>query len=142
MPIPKSVVRINKNGVEYVSNCDRVQYTLHELIRAALRDSCKLITKRTREKIKKKTGKGARNIQYWVRSRQKVPNAQVGIKPRGFYVGFQELGTQKQRKIGALSESTKENINEIMKITGKYISAIENENIALGLIREGEYEGE
>lgn len=142
MAVPKSVVKIKKDGVEYVSNCDRVQYTIHELIRAALRDAGKLICKRTRQKIKKRTGRGAKNVQYWVRSKQKVPDLQVGLKPGGFYLGFQELGTSKQRKIGALSESTKENIAEIQRITGQYLSAVEDENVANGLIDEGEMQGE
>lgn len=142
MPVPKSVVKIKKDGVEYISNCDRVQYTLHELIRAALRDVGKLICRRTREKIKKRTGKGAKNIQYWVRSKQKVPDLQVGLKPGGFYLGFQELGTRKHRKIGALSDATKEQIDEIQRITGEYLSAVEDENRAMGLISEEEYEGE
>lgn len=142
MAVPKSVVKIKKDGVEYVSNCDRVQYTMHELCRAALRDACKLITRRARQKIRKKTGKSARNIQYWVRSKQKVPDAQVGIKPGGWYLGFQELGTKKQRKIGGLSEATRENISEIQRIQAQYLSALEDEQQALSLISEEEYEGE
>ena len=140
--IPKSVVKIKRDGIEYVSSVDRVQYTLHELIRAALRDCGKLICNRTRQLIKKRTGRGARNIQYWVKSKQKTPNLQVGLKPGGFYLGFQELGTGNQPKIGALSEATKNNIDEIRRITGQYLSAIEDENRALELIEEGDLEGE
>lgn len=142
MSVPKSVVKIKKDGVEYISNVDRVQYTMHELCRAALRDIAKLITKRTRQKIKRRTGRGARNVQYWVRTRQKVPNLQVGLKSKGFYLGFQELGTEKQDKVGALHGATKESIDDIRVITGKYLSAIEDENRALGLIEEEEYQGE
>lgn len=142
MGVPSSVVKIKKEGVEYVSSCDRVQYTIHELCRAALRDIGKLICRRTRQKIKKRTGRGAKNIQYWVRSKQKTPDLQVGLKPFGFYLGFQELGSNKQPKIGALSETTKEQIDEIQRITGEYLSAVEDENMAQSLIDEGEYEGE
>ena len=38
MPLPKSV-KFSRNGVEFLSNCDRIQYTLKELTRAALRDT-------------------------------------------------------------------------------------------------------
>lgn len=142
MGLPSSVVKIKKDGVEYISSVDRVQYTLHELCRAALRDVGKLICNRTRKKIRRRTGRGARNIQYWVRSKQRRPDLQVGLKPMGFYLGFQELGTGKHKKIGALSESTKENISEIQRITGQYLSAVDDENRALGLINEEDYEGE
>ena len=40
MPLPKSV-KFSKNGVEFLSNCDRIKYTLKELTRAALRDTGK-----------------------------------------------------------------------------------------------------
>ena len=46
MPMPKSVVKIKKDGIEFTSNVDRVQYTIEELTRAALRDAAKLIRKR------------------------------------------------------------------------------------------------
>ena len=36
MSLPKTV-KITKNGVEIISNVDRIQYTLKELERAALR---------------------------------------------------------------------------------------------------------
>lgn len=142
MALPKSVVKIKRDGVEYISSVDRAQYTIHELCRAALRDVGKFIANRTRQKIKRRTGKGARNIQYWVRAKQRVPDLQVGLKPSGFYLGFQELGTGRQRKVGALSEATKENINTIQEITGKYLSAIEDENRARQLINEEEMQGE
>lgn len=49
MSLPKSV-KFTKNGIEYLSNCDRIQYTLKELERAALRDTGKYICKMTRKK--------------------------------------------------------------------------------------------
>ena len=36
MPLPKSVTKIKKDGIEFVSNVDRAQYTIQELSRAAL----------------------------------------------------------------------------------------------------------
>lgn len=139
MSIPKSVVKIKKDGVEFVSNVDRVNYTIRELTRAALRDVGKLVCKRTRQKIKRRTGRLSKNIQYWVR--KKEGDLLVGFKPGGFYGGFQELGTEKQPKVGALSNAVKENINTIRDIEGKYLSAIEDEQKALRLIEEEEYTG-
>ena len=117
-------------------------WTLNELIRAALRDVGKFVCKNTRKAIRKRTGRLAKNTQYWVRTKQKTPNLQVGFKPGGFYGGFQETGTSKIPKIGALSNSVNDNIDEIMKIQGAYLSAIEDEKQAEELIDEGEYQGE
>lgn len=139
MSLPKSVVKIKKDGVEFTSNVDRVSYTIRELTRAALRDVGKLVCKRTRQQIKRRTGRLSRNIQYWVR--KKEGDLLVGFKPGGFYGGFQELGTEKQPKVGALSNAVKENINTIRDIEGKYLSAIEDEQKALRLIEEEEYTG-
>lgn len=138
MALPRSV-KIKKNGVEYLNNVDAVQFTLHELIRMALRDCGKLICKRTKQKIRKRTGRGAKNIQYWVRRKQKVPDLQVGIKPGGFYLGFMELGTNKMPKIGALFQSTQENLGEIEKIQAQYLSALNEENPRID--SENDYEG-
>lgn len=140
MPLPKSV-KFSKNGVEYLSNCDRLQYTLNELTRAALRDTGKFVCRETRKKIKRRTGRLARNTQYWVRSKKATPDLQVGFKPGGFYGLFQEIGTANQPKIGALSDSTEENISEIRKIQHEYLSAVGTES-AEQMIDEGEYNGE
>ena len=140
MGVPKSVVKIRKDGVEYISSVDRVNYTIQELTRAALRDAGKFICKRTRQAIKRRTGKLARNTQYWVR--KKECDLQVGFKPGGFYGGFQELGTERQPKIGALYDSVKDNIKTIRDIEAQYLSAIEDEQRAMALISEEEYQGE
>ena len=77
---------------------------------------------------------------------------QVGIKHNTWYGVLQELGeagaavlhgrafTAHQPKRGILMSSTQDNIDEIRKIEGQYLSAIEDENKALGLISEEEYE--
>lgn len=140
MPLPKSV-KFSRNGVEFLSNCDRIQYTLKELTRAALRDTGKFVCRETRKKIKRRTGRLAKNTQYWVRARQETPDLQVGFKPGGFYGLFQEIGTQKQPKIAALSESTENNIATIQKIQQQYLSAIGSES-AESMINEEEYNGE
>lgn len=140
MSLPKAV-KITKNGVEFVSNVERLQYTLKELERAALRDVGKLVCKRTRQKIKRRTGRLAKNTQYWVRSKQKVPDLQVGFKPGGFYGLYQEIGTSKSPKIGALSNAAEDNISDIIKIESQYLSGIGTEG-AESLIKEGDYQGE
>lgn len=140
MSVPKSVIKIKKDGVEYISSVDRTAYTLTELTRAALRDVGKYICNRTRKKIKRRTGRLSKNIQYWVRKNE--GDLQVGFKPGGFYGGFQELGTEKQPKIGALYNTVKDNVKTIRDIEGQYLSAIEDEQKALALIDEGEYQGE
>ena len=134
MAMPKSVVKSTKNGFEFTDNVDRVQYTMKELIRGALRDCGKYICRETRREVKRRTGKLAKNIQYWVRSRQPTPNLQVGMKPSGFYGGFQELGTSKQKKIGALESAVKDNIPMVIQIQSKYLSALESEAKALAFL--------
>ena len=143
MGIPKSVTKIKKGNVEFVSNVDRINYTLNELTRAALRDVGKFICNKFRSKyygiFKRKKGKVGRYTQYWVR--KKECDLQVGLKPFAFYGGFQELGSSKTKKLGLLQKTVEENIDQIRLIQGKYLSAIEDENRALGLIDEKEYEG-
>ena len=140
MGVPRGVVRITRDGVEFTSNVDRANYTIKELTRAALRDVGRFVCNRTRKQIKRRTGRVAKNTQYWVRKRD--CDLQVGFKPGGFYGGFQELGTEKQPKIGALYNSVKDNIKTIRDIEGAYLSAIEDEQRALSLIDEGEHQGE
>ena len=140
MPLPKSV-KFKKNGVEYLSNCDRIQYTIKELIRAALRDTGKYVCREARKKIKRRTGRLAKNTQYWVRSKQETPDLQVGFKPGGFYGIFQEIGTEREPKIAALATSTEGNVATIQKIQQQYLSAVGSES-AESMIDEGEYSGE
>lgn len=140
MPLPKSV-KFKKNGVEYLSNCDRIQYTIKELIRAALRDTGKFICREARKKVKRRTGRMAKNTQYWVRTKQETPDLQVGFKPGGFYGIFQEIGTEREPKIAALATSTEGNVATIQKIQQQYLSAVGSES-AESMIDEGEYSGE
>ena len=143
MPIPKSIVKFKKGNVEYVSNVDRVQYTMEELSRAALRDVGKYICNRFRSNyygiFKRKKGKVGRYTQYWVR--KKECDLQIGIKPFAFYGAFQEFGSSKTPKLGLLRQTVDENIAKIVEIESKYLSALEDEAKALSLIKEDEYEG-
>lgn len=141
MPIPKSVTKVTKDGVTFKSNVDRAQYTLTELKRAALRDVAKLIRKRMIQKLKKLPGMKRskrlyRSTQYWLRRRE--GDLQIGFKHDTWYGVHQELGTSKQPKRGILRDTVYENINEIVKIQGQYLSAIEDDNKAKSLIDEEE----
>ena len=140
MPVPGSVTKIKKDSVEFVSSVDKINYTINELSRAALRDVGKFVCNRARQNIRRRSGRVARNTQYWVR--KKETDLQVGFKPGGFYGGFQEVGTLHIRKIGALASAAEDNIDQIRVIEGQYLSAVEDENRALGLVNEGEYLGE
>lgn len=137
MALPK-YVKITKNGVEYLSGVDRCNYTIKELTRAALRDVGKYICKLARKKAPKETGRARKSLQYWVRSKQEHPDMQIGYKPAGFYAGFFELGTDNHPKLAPLYSTVLENIDEIRKIEGQYLSAIEDENRIIGLINEEE----
>jgi HK97 gp10 family phage protein len=141
MSIPRSVTRITRDGVEFTSNVDRIKYLLDELQRAALRDVAKFLRKRMVEKLKKLKGMKRskrlyKSTQYWVRKRES--DLQIGFKHNTWYGVDQELGTSKQPRRNILRDTVYENIDQIRIIEGQYLSAIENENRALGLIDEGE----
>lgn len=146
MPVPPSVTKIKKDGVEFVSSVDRCSYTMKELCRAALRDVGKFVCKRFRQSyyshFKRKKGNVGRFTQYWVKHKyEDYPSLQVGVKPNAFYGGFQELGSSKTAKLGLLSNAVQGNIAEIVNIESQYLSALEDEAEALSLISEEDYEG-
>ena len=140
---PKSVMKINKkDGVTFISSVDFASYTLHELTRAALKDVGKYVVKEARIKTKRKTGRGAKNIQHWVRAKQDIPDLQVGIKGAGFYLGFHEVGAKGITKNAAIYNSVSENIPMIIKIQSQYLSGMNNLEAAQSQINEGEEQGE
>lgn len=150
MGTPKSVVKIKKNGVEYISEVDKCQYYMFELCRAALRDVGRFCVKRFRESyysvFKRHTGKAGKATKYKVYSGKttKYPRLEMGLpvgRVDGFYGYFQEVGTSRQPKLGLLTKVVQSNIPEIIKIESQYLSAMEDEARALQLIDEGEYEG-
>ena len=146
MPVPKSVTKVSKDGnVTYTQSVDRVNYTIRELTRAALRDVGKFVCKKFRDsyynQFKKHSGRVGKAAQYWVKYKQKEIELEVGIKPNGFYGGYQELGTSKQTKYALLTNAVKDNIATIVEIESQYLSALEDEAKALSLIGEEDYEG-
>lgn len=153
MSVPKSVIKINKSGVQYVSSCDKAQYYIFELSRAALKDVTRFVKRKFRENyyahFKRHTGKGPKAVYSKVLSSQntKYPRVEIGLPHAhrgkevvGFYSFFQELGTSKTQKLGLLTAAVEGNIPEIIKIESQYLSALEDEAKALTLIDESEEE--
>ena len=150
MPVPKSVVRISKNGVEYTSSVDRASYTILELSRAAMRDVGKFLARTANSKAQKLKGlKGHRRVMgrsstflYDVPWAKKgLPHVDVGVVHDSWYGVDQELGTSKQPRRQILRNSAHDNIAKIVEIESKYLSALEEEAEALRLISEEEYKG-
>ena len=132
MAMPKPI-KFNRNGIEYISNVDRTKYTLKQLVHCANKDVGKFITKETKKQIKRRSGRGRRNTQYWAR---KDGSLLVGYKPGGFYIGYEEIGSSGKTKKAFMTNTAIKEKNEIRKIQGTYIKSIEDENRALGLIDE------
>lgn len=146
MSAPKSVTKITKEGIEFTSNIDYCQYTIKELCRGALRDVAKFVRKefkkRYYEVFNKISGDGGKSIsaKVWSSENTKFPRVDIGLKKGqvdGFYSLFQEVGTSRQPKLGLLQKSVEENIDAIIEIQSRYLSAIETGNEEL-LIDEAE----
>lgn len=149
MSLPRSVTTVDRQGnVTYISNVDRVQYTMNELCRAALRDIAKVIRKKMIFKLKKLPGmRRSRRVyritQTWVRKRDAdlqigFGNTKKGLTGDTWYGIKQELGTHNQPKRSILRDAVYENVSLIREIQARYLSAIENEQRALRLIDEDE----
>ena len=137
MSVPRSVTRISRDGVSFTSNVDRAKYLLKELQRAALRDTAKLIRKKMMVKLRKLPGMKRnkriyKSTQYWVRKRE--TDLQIGFKHNTWYGALSELGQKGQPARNILRGTVMENIDDIRRVQGQYLSAISDENIALGLI--------
>lgn len=150
MSVPKSVVKINKNGVQYTSSVDRASYTILELTRAALRDVGKFIARTANSEAMKLPGlKKSRRVRGrtstflynvpWAKTG--LPHLEVGVKHGTWYGEQQELGTSNQPKRQILRNSAHDNIAKIVEIESQYLSALEDEAKALNLISEEEYSG-
>ena len=143
MALPRAV-KIKKDGIEFTNNVDAVNYTLKELIRAALRDCGKLFCNRFRQAyyshFKRRKGRVGKFTQYWVRSKQKIPDLLVGIKPSAFYGGMQEFGSSKTPKLGLMISTARGNIDNMQKINAQYLSAL-NEDSPNIPGNEEDYEG-
>jgi HK97 gp10 family phage protein len=150
MSVPKSVVRFRKNGIEYTSNVDFVNYTIVELSRAAMRDVGKFLARTANSAAMKLPGlKKSRRVRgrtstflYDVPWAKKgLPHLDVGVTDDTWYGKRQELGTHNMPKLGILKKAAYDNLAKIIEIESKYLSALEDEARALSLIDEGEYTG-
>lgn len=151
MPLPPSVTRTTKDGVQITSSVDRCSYTIRELTRAALRDVGKFVCISSNMAAQKLHGGGLRKtkrvrglrktnaFQYW--ARQKEGDLQVGVTHDTWYGTEQELGSSRMKKKGILSNTVHDNIAEIVKIESQYLSSLESEARALELISDEEYQG-
>lgn len=151
MGAPKSVVRINKKGIQYISEVDKCSYYIHELTRAALRDVGRFVARKFRDNFyahfRKHTGKAGKATKYkvWSSKTTTAPRVEIGLKTGqvdGFYSYFQEVGTSKTPRLGILKKSAQENIDEIIKIESQYLSAMNDEGRAKGLVDEKDYDGD
>ena len=155
MAAPKSVTKINKNGVFFESNVDWCEYTIKELCRAALKDVGKFVRKKFRENFythfQRRTGQAPKAVKYTVFSSENtqfprvdigLPQSSPGNPVPGFYSFFQEVGTSKQRKLGILADTVEGNVSTIVKIESQYLTALEDEAEALALIDEKEMTSE
>lgn len=150
MSVPKSVVKINKNGVHYTSSVDKASYTIVELTRAALRDAGKYIVRTANSSAMKLKGlKKSRRVRGrtstflydvpWAKAG--LPHLEVGVTHGTWYGEQQELGSSNQPKRQILRNSAHDNIAQIIEIESQYLSALEDEAAALRLISEQEYSG-
>ena len=149
MPKPSSKMKIKKDGVEFRSNVDAVNWTIQELTRAALYDTAKLIRRRMIDEMKKLPGlkkhrRPYRGVSYWVRRRESdlligFGHAKKGTTGDAWYLIQQELGTKNQPKRGIMRNTVFNNIDEIRKAQAQYLSAITDDK-ADALIDERDYE--
>ncbi len=131
MPMPNAKMKINKDGVEFRSNVDAVEYSIKQLIKAALKDTAKFLRKKMVLKFKElpgmqKSRRITKSTQYWVR---RIENdLQIGLKHNTWYGALSELGDKNQPKRGILRDTVYENVDEIKKIQGQYLSALNDKN--------------
>lgn len=143
MPLPKSVTKIDrKGGVTFTSNVDRVNHTIQELTRAALRDSAKFIRKKMIIELRKMPGmkRGKRvysSTQYWVRRRE--GDLQIGFKHDSWYGARSELGTHGSPARGILRNTVFSNVDEIRNIHAQYLSGLNDETPSLAGTSEDDY---
>lgn len=153
MGLPPKVTKFSRNGVEFVSSVDRVNYSIRELTRAALRDVGIFLLRQTNSTLMGLPGmshsKRVRGryspFERWVRSRE--CDLQIGIKPdksfgASWYAEQQELGSSKMPKKAALRNAVYDNIPMIIQIESQYLSALEDEAALLNMdYSEDDYEG-
>lgn len=141
MAAPKSVMKINKNGVQFTESVDRANYFITELTRAAMKDVARFVLRIVRANVRgisnqtRKMRYAGMRYQYWVR--KKECDLQLGIEntARGaetaWWADQSELGTAGQPKRGFLRAAVYDNISMIRTIESQYLSGIETEDESL-----------
>ena len=141
MAAPKSVMKINKDGVTFTESVDRANYFITELTRAAMKDVAKYILRIVRGNVRgisnqtRKMRYAAMRYQYWVR--KKECDLQLGIENTAkgantaWWADQAELGTAGQPARGFLRSAVYDNITMIRTIESQYLSAIESEDESL-----------
>ena len=140
MPVPKSVIKVNKQGVQYISNVDATKYTMRELERGALKDVAKYLRKIIKSVVPFKNGVLKSNIATWVKKYTKDGEIvlQVGVynriqsKKKGkipvYHDHLLEFGTVKMQPHPYLTPSVMNNIDTIRNIESQYLAYLNNEN--------------
>jgi len=153
MPMPKSVTKYSKKkGLRFTSNVDRVNYTMEQLTKRALKDVAKYLRSKVKENIPKDSGATKRNLGTWVRKDWKTGDLilHIGIYsasrsrkkgyPPVFYSHILEFGSSKMPAVnggrGFLKSTTKDNIDEIVRIESKYLSELEKDIKQMGEEKE------
>lgn len=141
MAAPKSVMKINKDGVTFTESVDRANYFITELTRAAMKDVAKFILRIVRGNVRginnqtRKMRYAAMRYQYWVRKQE--CDLQLGIENTAkgantaWWADQAELGTAGQPTRGFLRAAVYDNIPMIRTIESQYLSAIESEDESL-----------
>lgn len=160
MPLPKSVVKINKDGVQFTESVDRASFLISELTRRAMNDVGKYVIRICRQNVRdlmrsvgKRDKQGQTRVkkypiryQYWVPKKENILIVGVENLTKGartaWFADQAELGTAGQPKRGFLRNAVYNNIDTIRKIEAQYLSAIEDELNAESLIDEGENDPE
>ena len=148
MPMPKSVTKIDKNGVKYISSVDRTSYTIQELTRAALKDVAKFVRREAKANAPKQSGDYKKNIATWVRKDRRTGEfeLQLGVytakqskkknKNAIYFAHIIEFGSRFVGGLKVLTNAVQSNIATIIQIESQYLSAIENEAKAITLLDE------
>lgn len=160
MSVPKSVVKLSKDGVTYTSSVDTACYTIRELTRAALRDVGRYIARVSADNARSELrgfrrgfrGRSHRRVfgklsasklspafQFFVRKNEL--DLQVGIRADTWYGVEQELGTSRMPKKGILRNATYDNIRTIIEIESQYLSALNQSAVPEELLSEEEAHG-
>lgn len=138
MPVPKSVTKVTKNGIEFTDNVDQCSYTIRELCRGALRDVAKFVRAEFKKNyyshFDRHSGDAGKAVsaKIWSSENTLYPRVDLGLKGvKGFYGFFQEVGASNIQKLGLLQHAVEDNIPTIIEIEGKYLSQIEADTTSL-----------